>query len=70
MLLRRCVAEARGGADAVIALPGPNVRAFAATGFVPTPQTMRLMGKPLREGARLPRDGRDWYFSLGDCDIF
>lgn len=70
LLLRRCVAEARGGADAVIALPGRNVAAFATAGFVPTPQTIRLIGKPLAEHAHLPKDGRSWHFSLGDSDIF
>ena len=70
LLLRRCVAEARGGADAVIGLPGRNVSAFVAAGFVPTPQTIRLIGKPLAEHAHLPTDGRNWHFSLGDSDIF
>jgi GNAT superfamily N-acetyltransferase len=69
-LLRRCIAEARGGADAVLALPGPGRTAFATTGFIPTPQTIRLIGKPLAVTARLPSDGRDWQFSLGDTDIF
>ena len=69
-LLRHCLAEARGGADAVIALPRPPLAAFAATGFVPTPQTIRLIGKPLAAEARLPADGCDWQFSLGDSDIF
>jgi GNAT superfamily N-acetyltransferase len=70
LLLRCCIADARGGADAVIALPGRTVAAFVAAGFVPTPQAIRLIGKPLADGARLPADGRDWYFSLGDSDIF
>lgn len=69
-LLRRCVAEARGGADAVIALAGPFPGPFAAIGFVPTPASIRLIGKPLSRGARLPADGKQWHFSLGDSDIF
>jgi GNAT superfamily N-acetyltransferase len=69
-LLRRCVAEARGGSDAVIALAGPSAAPFLAAGFAPTPQSIRLIGKPLADGARLPADGRQWHFSLGDSDIF
>jgi GNAT superfamily N-acetyltransferase len=69
-LLRRCVREARGGADAVIALAGPSAAPFAAAGFVPTPESIRLIGKPLAGGAALPADGKQWYFSLGDSDIF
>lgn len=69
-LLRRGVDEARGGADAVVALPGTRVGSLAAVGFVPTPQTIRLIGKPLTEVVRLPADGRRWHFSLGDSDIF
>jgi GNAT superfamily N-acetyltransferase len=69
-LLRRCIRGARGGADAVIALAGPSAVPFAATGFVPTLQSIRLIGKPLAPGAALPADGRQWHFSLGDSDIF
>src|SRR5262249_51403887 len=69
-LLRACVASARGGADAVIALVGPSSAPYIASGFVPTPESIRLIGKPLADGARLPADGRQWHFSLGDSDIF
>jgi GNAT superfamily N-acetyltransferase len=69
-LLRRTVREARGGADAVIALAGPSRAPFLATGFVPMPQSIRLIGKPLAGDATLPDDGRAWHFSLGDSDIF
>lgn len=67
-LLRRCLREARGGADAAIALPAPGQRAaYLSLGFVPTPESMRVIGKPLRSDAELPAE---WYFSLGDTDFF
>ena len=72
-LLRRSVHELRGGADALIALPPPvatHRRAFLSVGFVPTPMTIRLIGKPLAPDARLPDDGGRWHFSLGDSDVF
>ena len=69
-LLRRCVREARGGSDAVIALAAPSARPFLAAGFAPTPESIRLIGKPLATGSTLPADGRQWHFSLGDSDIF
>lgn len=69
-LLRRCVAEARGGADAVIAAPARLGGAYLRAGFVPTPRTIRVIGKPLADEARLPADGRDWNLVLGDSDIF
>lgn len=66
-LLRRCV-DAFADAHVVLAL-APSApaqkRAFVSAGFVPTPETIRLIGTPL-EGA-LPRD---WYFTLGDTDYF
>ena len=67
-LLRRCLQEARGGADAAIGVPAPEQRAaYLSLGFLPTPQTIRVIGKPLRAGADLPTE---WYFSLGDTDFF
>jgi GNAT superfamily N-acetyltransferase len=67
-LLRRCLREARGGADAAIGVPAPGQRAaYLALGFVPTSQTIRVIGKPLRPDAELPTE---WYFSLGDTDFF
>jgi GNAT superfamily N-acetyltransferase len=66
-LLRRCVREARGGADGVIGVPAPGqIRAYVSSGFVPTRETIRVIGKPLRPDAALPRE---WYFSLGDTDF-
>ena len=68
-LLRRCVREARE-ADAVIALPAAHGRAYLSAAFVPTHETIRLIAKPLAQGARLPQDGREWNLVLGDSDIF
>lgn len=65
-LLRRCLRACGPGAQACVAVPPPGlVAAFASRAFVPSPVAIRLIGKPL--------DGRalgDWYFSLGDSDIF
>jgi GNAT superfamily N-acetyltransferase len=67
-LLRRCLREARGGADVAIGVPAPGQRAaFLALGFVPTPMTIRVIGKPLRAGTTLPER---WHFSPGDTDFF
>jgi hypothetical protein len=67
-LLRRCLREARGGADVAIGVPAPGQRgAFAALGFVPTPMTIRVIGKPLVPDASLPAA---WHFAPGDTDFF
>ena len=67
-LLGRCLQEARGGADVAIGVPAPGQRtAFLARGFVPTPTTIRVIGKPLSSEAQLPER---WHFSPGDTDIF
>ena len=67
-LLRRCLREARGGADVAIGVPAPGQRtAYLSLGFVPTPVTIRVIGKPLRPDARLPER---WHFAPGDTDIF
>jgi GNAT superfamily N-acetyltransferase len=67
-LLRSCLREARGGADAAIAVPAPGQRAaYLSLGFLPTPKTIRVIGKPLRPGAAV---SPDWHFSLGDTDFF
>ena len=63
-LLRRCVREARG-ADAVIALPGAQGGAYLSAAFVPTHETIRLIAKPLAEGAQLPQNGREWRLVIG-----
>jgi len=67
-LLKRCLREARGGADVAIGAPAPDQRrAYLSLGFVPTTQTIRVIGKPLRPDAQLPER---WHFSLGDTDFF
>ena len=67
-LLRRCLREARGGADVAIGVPAPDQRtAYLSLGFVPTPVTIRVIGKPLHSDARLPER---WHFAPGDSDIF
>jgi GNAT superfamily N-acetyltransferase len=67
-LLRRCLREARGGVDVVVGVPAPGQHAaWLSLGFVPSPQTIRVIGKPLSESARLTER---WHFSPGDTDIF
>jgi GNAT superfamily N-acetyltransferase len=65
-LLRRAVREA-AGSDLVIGVPPRGqAAAWLSCGFLPTPLTIRAVGKSL-DGRPLPRD---WQFSLGDTDIF
>ena len=66
-LVRR--AAARAASRVLFALPAPEQRPFfASLGFVPTPQTLHFMGKPL--AGRLNPDPRAWRFTLGDTDFF
>jgi hypothetical protein len=60
--------------DAQIAVamvnPGEE-RRFLAHGFVPTPRTIRFIGKRIDENAPpLPKRRAGWYFTLGDLDFF
>jgi GNAT superfamily N-acetyltransferase len=60
--------------DAQIAVamvnPGEEKR-FLLHGFVPTPRTIRFIGKRLsRDAPPLPRRRDAWYFTLGDLDFF
>jgi GNAT superfamily N-acetyltransferase len=60
--------------DAQIAVamvnPGEEAR-FLAHGFVPTPRTIRFIGKRLTPDAPpLPKERRAWHLSLGDVDFF
>jgi hypothetical protein len=60
--------------DAQIAVatvnPGEEAR-FLAHGFVPTPRTIRFIGKRLTDDAPpLPHDRRAWHLELGDVDFF
>src|SRR4051794_15763728 len=60
--------------DAQIAVamvnPGEE-RRFLAHGFLPTPRTIRFIGKRLTEDAPpLPKTRDAWHFTLGDLDFF
>jgi GNAT superfamily N-acetyltransferase len=69
-LLRRCVKAV--DADLAVAMVNPGEeRAYLAAGFVPTPRTIRFIGKRLQDDAPpLPKDRGAWRFSLGDLDFF
>jgi len=69
-LLRRCVRAV--DADLAVAMVNAGEeRTYLAAGFVPTPRTIRFIGKRLTDDApELPK-GRDaWHFTLGDLDFF
>jgi hypothetical protein len=60
--------------DAQIAVamvnPGEQAR-FLVHGFVPTPRTIRFIGKRLTpEAPELPKRRDAWHFTLGDLDFF
>jgi hypothetical protein len=59
-------------ADVAVALVNPGEeRTYLAAGFVPSPRTIRFIGKRLSDDApALPHDRRAWSFSLGDLDFF
>jgi GNAT superfamily N-acetyltransferase len=59
-------------ADVAVALVNPGEeRRFLAAGFVPTPRTIRFIGKRLNEDApELPKRRDAWHFTLGDLDFF
>jgi hypothetical protein len=68
--LRRAVRAV--DADVAVAMVNPGEeRTFLAAGFLPTPRTIRFIGKRLTDDApELPK-GRDaWYLTLGDVDFF
>jgi hypothetical protein len=69
-LLRRCVRAV--DADLAVAMVNPGEeRTYLAAGFVPTPRTIRFIGKRLTADApQLPKDRGAWRFSLGDLDFF
>jgi GNAT superfamily N-acetyltransferase len=69
-LLRRCVKAV--DADIAVAMVNPGEeRAYLGAGFLPTPRTVRFIGKRLSDDAPpLPRERRAWRFSLGDLDFF
>jgi len=62
-------ARRRSRARLLFALPAREQRrAYLAAGFLPTPQTLNLMGKAL--AGRLNTDPRAWRVTLGDTDFF
>jgi GNAT superfamily N-acetyltransferase len=68
-LLRRCVRAV--DADVVIAFVNRGEeRTYLAAGFVPTPESIRFIGKPLANGVQLPARRDAWRFTLGDLDFF
>lgn len=69
-MLRRAAAAV--DADIAVALVNPGEeRAYISAGFVPTPRTIRFIGKRLRADAPpLPRERRAWSLHLGDVDFF
>ena len=67
-LLRRCVRAARGARVLLALMPALHAAAYVSAGFVPTPQTIRLIGHAL-EGD-LPVGRGAWHFTLGDTDYF
>lgn len=69
-LLRRCVRAV--DADIAVALVNPgDERRYLAAGFVPTPRTIRFIGKRLTDDApELPKRRDAWHFTLGDLDFF
>jgi hypothetical protein len=58
-------------ADVAVAMVNPGEeRRFLAAGFVPTPRTIRFIGKRLRDDApELPKRRDAWHFTLGDLDF-
>jgi GNAT superfamily N-acetyltransferase len=68
-LLRRCVRAARGARALLALLPAVHATAYVSAGFLPTPETIRLIGHALDRGA-LPLGPKAWHFTLGDTDYF
>jgi hypothetical protein len=59
-------------ADIAVAMVNPGEeRRFLAAGFVPSPRTIRFIGKRLTADApELPKRRDAWYLTLGDLDFF
>ncbi|HZR95020.1 MAG TPA: hypothetical protein VFA56_04960 [Gaiellaceae bacterium] len=59
-------------AQIAVAMVNPGEeRRFVAHGFVPTPRTIRFIGKRLTADAPpLPKRRDAWHFTLGDLDFF
>ena len=72
-LLKQAAAESGLDAVALFALPPRDPaqrRAFAASGFVPSPTTLHFVAIALADEFELPLDPAAWHFSLGDTDFF
>jgi hypothetical protein len=69
-LLRRCVRAV--DADLAVAMVNPGEeRTYLAAGFLPTPRTIRFIGKRLTDDApALPKKRDAWHLTLGDLDFF
>jgi GNAT superfamily N-acetyltransferase len=67
-LLRRCVRAARGARLLLAVMPAVHAGAYRSVGFLPMPETIRLIGHAL-EG-ELPVGPGAWHFTLGDTDYF
>lgn len=64
----RQLLRAAGSAVPAIALVPPAQRgSFLRAGFLPTPKTIRVLGKQLRPEGSL---AGEWQFQLGDFDVF
>jgi GNAT superfamily N-acetyltransferase len=59
-------------ADVAVAMVNPGEeRRFLTAGFIPTPRTIRFIGKRLAGDApELPKRRDAWRFTLGDLDFF
>jgi GNAT superfamily N-acetyltransferase len=68
-VLRRCVDAV--DADVAVAMVNPGEeRAYLSAGFVPSPRTIRFIGKRLTDDAPLlPRARSAWRLTLGDLDF-
>jgi GNAT superfamily N-acetyltransferase len=70
----RDLRRAAAAVDANLAVALVNAgeeRSYLAAGFVPTPRTIRFIGKRLTDDAPpLPHDRRAWHLELGDVDFF
>ena len=68
--LSRALRQVQARIAVALVNPGEE-RRFLAHGFVPTPRTIRFIGKRLTGDApELPKRRDAWYFTLGDLDFF
>lgn len=68
--LERALRHAEARIAVAMVNPGEE-RRFLAHGFVPTPRTIRFIGKRLSQDAPpLPKHRAAWHLTLGDLDFF